>query len=206
MLKRLSMALVLVLTPIWAMAQGFGAPFYGDSSDQIITENPGRQLQQRVRTLTSYLATHDQVPAEQLMLFLEKEVAPFFDFDRMARWSAGPHGRYMNQTQAELFTAGIRHSFMAAMAQRLAGYPVQGVQFLPPRGDMQSHEVTLSVRVLSSQAFPVQIDFRLAYGDKGWKIYDVAANGSSAVAYYRRMVSTLARQYGVDAMLSRLGG
>jgi phospholipid transport system substrate-binding protein len=45
---------------------------------------------------------------------------------------------------------------------------------------------TASIAVLNPSAYPARIDFRFYRGAEGWKVYDVAANGQSAVAYYRR--------------------
>ena len=33
--------------------------------------------------------------------------------------------------------------------------------------------------------YPAELDFRLYRGTDGWKVFDVVANGSSALVYYR---------------------
>jgi phospholipid transport system substrate-binding protein len=40
--------------------------------------------------------------------------------------------------------------------------------------------------ILRAGAYPTRIDFRFYRGESGWKIFDVSANGSSALAFYRQ--------------------
>ena len=41
------------------------------------------------------------------------------------------------------------------------------------------------------------------WNEQGWRIFDVSANGASAVAYYRTYFGEMFRRYGPDAVLSR---
>ena len=65
--------------------------------------------------------------------------------------------------------------------------PQPQIDFLRPRF-RGPDEVEALARVLfpNGSAKRPGVLFRFHKGDKGWKIYDVAANGTSAVLYYRR--------------------
>lgn len=166
---------------------------------------PAMVLRKGVETLTGYLDAHQDLHPEQLRRFLDKEIGPYFDFQRMSYWAAGPLNRYFTPPQRQRFTDLFRQRFMASMVRQLSGYRHTRLQYLRPLGDPLQGDVTLGVRVFSDNAYPVQIDFRLYRGQKGWKVYDVMANGSSALAYYRNEFGMLARQYGIDGLLMRMG-
>jgi phospholipid transport system substrate-binding protein len=42
------------------------------------------------------------------------------------------------------------------------------------------------VAILQASGYPANLDFRFYRGKTGWKVFDVAANGSSALTYYRQ--------------------
>ena len=41
-------------------------------------------------------------------------------------------------------------------------------------------------RVIFASGFAARLEFRFYWSGTAWRIFDVAANGASAVAYYRR--------------------
>jgi phospholipid transport system substrate-binding protein len=166
---------------------------------------PAMVLREGVETLTGYLDAHRDFTPEQLRRFLEKEIGPYFDFQRMSYWAAGPLNRYFTAHQRQRFTDLFKQRFLGSMTRQLSSYRHTRLQYLRPLGNPLQGDVTLGVRVFSDNAYPVQIDFRLHRGQKGWKVYDVMANGSSAIAHYRNEFGMLARQYGIGGLLMRLG-
>ena len=44
----------------------------------------------------------------------------------------------------------------------------------------------MPVRISKQNGYPVKLEFRFYKGAQGWKIFDVVANRTSAVVYYRR--------------------
>jgi phospholipid transport system substrate-binding protein len=53
--------------------------------------------------------------------------------------------------------------------------------------------VNVTVGILQPGNYPSKLEFRMYRGKDGWKVYDVVANGRSAVAFYR---NELNRQQG----------
>ena len=72
------------------------------------------------------------------------------------------------------------------MADRLGGYSNQQVRFLPPRAGNGGRTAQVSVAILNPGSYPARLDFRLYRGSEDWRVYDVAANGQSAIVHYRR--------------------
>lgn len=165
---------------------------------------PAMVLRKGVETLTGYLDANREHTPEQLRRFLEREIGPYFDFQRMSYWAAGSLNRYFTPQQRQHFTGLFKKRFLGSMVRQLSGYRQTRLQYLRPLGNPMQGDVTLGVRVFRDNAYPVQIDFRLHRGQNGWKVYDVMANGSSAIAYYRNEYAMLARRYGVDGLLLRL--
>ncbi len=128
----------------------------------------------------------------QVSMFLSDEIAPYFEFAYMARWAAGGMYRHMGEEQRDKLQGKLRDMVLAAMAERLAAYNSQEVVFLPPRGS-RGEEVTLPVAIRNAQGYPAELDFRFYRGKDGWKVFDVVANGSSALAYYRDYFRTTLR-------------
>jgi phospholipid transport system substrate-binding protein len=148
-------------------------------------QSPALLLRDGMNKLIGFLKQEPRPANEQVAKFLSDEIAPYFDFPYMARWAAGGMYRQMGQEQREKLEGKLRDMFLAAMAERLAAYNSQEVAFLPPRGAQRGEEVTLPVAIRNAQGYPAELDFRFYRSKDGWKVFDVVANGSSALVYYR---------------------
>lgn len=177
---------------------------YPASQDPTGLSEPATVLRKGVETLTGYLDNNHGIPPAQLREFLDRDIAPYFDFPRMTYWAAGSLNRYLTPYQQQQLTGMVKARFLNAMVAQLGHYRQSRLQYLPVRGNPLQGDVTLGVRVFGVDSYPVQIDFRLYRGQDGWKVYDVLANGASAVAHYRNELAMLAHQYGIDGLLARL--
>ena len=147
-------------------------------------ESPGAVLRRGVDSLMAFL---EQTPASdrlKIAAFLEEQIAPFFDFVYMAQVAAGPLYQDMDEAQQTKLEGKMKEMFLTALAERLGQYDDQKVAFLPPRRS-RGKVVTLSIAIQGGGPYPAQLDFRLHETGGEWKVFDVAANGSSALAYYR---------------------
>ena len=187
---------LLLLAPMAAQASAYPAP--DDLSE------PANVLRSGVEMLTGFLDKHPNANPTQLKAYLDSEIVPYFDFDRMTHWTAGPLNRYLDQAQRLRLRDILKTRFLTAMAEQLAGYRYGKIQYLRPKGNVYRGDVTLGVRVFSQYQPAVQIDFRLYHSQSGWRVYDVIANGVSAVSYYRNEFSGIARRYGIQGLLARL--
>jgi phospholipid transport system substrate-binding protein len=161
-------------------------------------------LQAGIETLTGYLGDNAGVPPAQIRAFLEKEIVPYFDFNRMAFWAAGSMNRYLQPSQRQQLVVLLKERFLQAMAEQLSGYKHSRIQYLRPRGNPRRGDVTLGVRVFGADSYPVELDFKLYLGREGWKVYDVVANNVSAVSHYRNEFSQMVNRYGLEGFLASL--
>ncbi len=190
--------LLFVLFPLLSQAAGY------PRAPAELSE-PARVLRSGIEMLTGYLDHKTNRNPAQLMRYLEEEIAPYFDFERMAYWTAGPLNRHLSPDQRIRLREMLKARFLNAMAEQLAQYRYGRIQYLRPRGNVRRGDVTLGVRVFSRYQPAVQIDFRFYQSEAGWRVYDVIANGVSAVGYYRNEFSGIARRYGIQGLLVRLG-
>lgn len=128
----------------------------------------------------------DKPPSpQQIVQFLDREIAPYFDFAYMAKWAAGGLYGRLNVDQKKKLETDIKAQFLTTMAQKLTTFSNQTVTYLRPKVSGRN-QVELSIAIGNPGSYPARLDFRMYKGNDGWKVYDVSANGSSAMMYYRQ--------------------
>ena len=157
--------------------------------------NPAVTLRAGIDKLLVFLNAQPQPSSEELAGFLNTEIAPFFDFDYMAQSAGGRLFERLNAEEQRAVSHDIKRSFLTKMAKKLAGYDDQQVRFLPPRAGNDGRTAQVSVAILNPGArYPARLDFRLYRSADRWRVYDVAANGQSAIVHYRRELMRQAQQ------------
>ena len=182
--------------PVSSQPHPYSTPFAAPKQKNI--ENPALTLKEGMGKLIAFLNENRQSKKE-VAAFLENEVAPYFDFKRMALWAAGPMLKRMDKVERRALVERIKRNFLTTLASRLSVYSKQKANVVNVRaGKRQTAVVT--VAIANPKGFPARLDFRMHYSKKGWRIFDVAANGSSAVMYYRRtMMRKMRMQRGWNA-------
>ncbi len=155
---------------------------------------PAEVIRSGIETLVSYMEQKKQQEPAEMALYLDQNIAPYFDFKRMASWSAGRSYRYMNKQERARLTQDIRSDFMNILAARLSGYSGSQIEYLKPRGNLDRGNVVLGVKIHTGNRYPLRLDFKLYQGEQSWKVYDVVANGASAVSHYRNDFARRFRQ------------
>jgi phospholipid transport system substrate-binding protein len=148
-------------------------------------EEAGVILKAGLKKLLGFFSNNQKPDRELIAAFLDQEIAPYFDFNYMMKWAAG--GRYMrmSEQQKHMMAKELKTRFLSTMAQKLSAFSNQQVKYLAPKVQGKG-QVELSIAVANRGGYPARLDFRLYKGKSGWKVYDVSANGSSALMYYRQ--------------------
>ncbi|HEA26396.1 MAG TPA: ABC transporter substrate-binding protein [Ectothiorhodospiraceae bacterium] len=193
-MRRLVFILSLLILPVLSHAAT-----YADLQRSGIME-PAQVLRTGIETLTSYMEQNRNPEPAKLAHYLEQNIAPYFDFKRMATWAAGPSYRYMSKQQRAQLVLSIKSDFMGVLAKRLTGYSGSRIEYLRPRGNLARGKVILGVKIHTGNGYPLRLDFKLYHGKKGWKVYDVVANGASAVSHYR---NDFVRQFRQQRVMAR---
>jgi len=186
----MSLALVLGLNgavqaqPPYAYGPGVHGSGYGPAAPIGPAAEAAKTLREGIDKLLAFAGQEEKPNRLQAAAFLDREIAPYFDFARMAQWVAGPRYAAMNEEQREAMTAALESRFLTALASKLTNYQGQQVRYLRPRSSPRG-AVSVSVGILRPGSYPSKLDFRMYQSEDGWKVYDVVANGRSAVAFYR---------------------
>lgn len=197
---RIALTFLLLATAAGAGAQtGSTYPSYPlDESE------PAQLLDQGIEKLTRFLANRSNPTSAELRDFLERDIARYFDFAYMSRWAAGPYYRRMNDIERHALAMKLMELFLDALARNLGAFwrPLPYIEIYPANVGRSPEEVSVRVRVIPLDGQDLILDFRYFRSPVGWKIYDVAANGASAVVFYRTYFSRLLRQQGPAALLN----
>lgn len=199
----LAAALLLASTHLFAQS-GYGqsgAPY--DPGYSPIPATPDQVVRRGVDRLTGFLMGAQDPSPEAIRAFLDIEIAPHFDFTYMTRWAAGPMYRRLSAEQHARMTAVLKNLFLSALAKNLGTYarPVPRVDVFPARATPDGNQATVYARIISSNGMFSAMNFRFYWNEQGWRIFDVSANGASAVAYYRNYFGEMFKRYGPDAVL-----
>ena len=162
---------------------------------------PDQVVRTGIDRLTGFVIGVPEVTPDNLAVFLAREIAPLFDFRYMARWAAGTYWRRLDEEQRALLGARLADMFLDALARHLGSYsePLPYIEVFPARraGD---REARVLARVTGARGLRIRLEFRLYWDSRRWRVFDVAANGASAVAFYRRHFRELLRRKGPAAL------
>lgn len=151
--------------------------------------SPLERLRVGVESLMAFM-NQAPVPAPSAVArYLDEQIAPMFDFDAMARAAGGRYYLTLSPQQRAAMADEIKQMFLTRLTLGLAAYEGQKVRFMRPRMSPDGTEAMISMAILNPGRYPARIDFRLAPERDGWRIIDLAANGTSAVVYYRQMLT-----------------
>ena len=195
MKKIVSVAILLTAlagTNLLAMPYyGYGQPMA--RTPQVEEAGPGQLLREGMTKLLKFMRQQQRPSQQMIGAFVEREIAPYFDFDYMTHWVAGPMNRQMTDQQRAEMANSVKTMLLGTLTQRLVGYENQDVRFYRPRRAGEN-EVKVRIGILQAGGYPANIDFRFYRSADGWKVFDVSANGNSALTYYRQHFSRQLRQ------------
>jgi phospholipid transport system substrate-binding protein len=162
------------------MHSPYSAPSRVNPSEQAVAT-----LREGMHKLLDFLGEKEKPNKLQLAAFLDSSIAPYFDFDYMAKWVAGRRYAAMTPKQRTALAASLEARFLGSLATNLAKYKGQQIRYFRPRRGA-SGAVSVTVGLRSPGSYPARLQFRMYRSGDGWKIYDVISNGRSAVAFYRQ--------------------
>lgn len=166
------------------------------------SSGPAHLLKEGLNRMRDFLAQGGADNPADLYTFLQEQVTPYFDFERMAAWVAKPYYQRMTQKQRTRFRIGLQESFLKTLAKQIGTFskPQPRIDFLRPQAK-GPNEIHVSARVLPANGYPIRLTFRFLRGEEGWKVIDASANGTSAVRYYRQLFLEKARRSGLESSL-----
>ena len=157
---------------------------YPRMAPQTQSTAPAVIVKNGITKLTTFIQNGGAQDRARAMQFLETDIAPYFDFEYMTRWAAGPAWRQMSAEQRSNMQQQLTNSFMSTLVQKLTTYTNQPIRYFTPRGQNRN-DVSVSAWIMQANGIPTKLEFRFYKSNNGWKIFDVKAAGNSAVVHYR---------------------
>jgi phospholipid transport system substrate-binding protein len=141
--------------------------------------------------------------------FVQKNIVPRFDFDRITQIAMGRNWAKANPTEQKQIIAEFSKLLTRTYSNAIASLKDLDVEVKSTRVLTPNTDVTVKTQMIGRPQ-PVAIDYSLINGADGWRVYDVTVEGISLVAAYRDEFSGLVSQSGVagliDALKTKNGG
>lgn len=192
--------LAVLLLFVTAFSQAVTAAPYGPgypggyqqapSPDKVVSAHPGAIVKGGISKLQRFIKSGRAQNREQALAFMTTEIEPYFDFEYMTRVAAGPAWRRMSPQQKANVQNKLKKAFMNTLAQKLLTYTNQPIRYFTPRGQ-GSNDVRVRVWIMQPNGISTRLEFRFYRRDGSWKIFDVKAEGNSAVLHYRNQFRKL---------------
>jgi phospholipid transport system substrate-binding protein len=136
----------------------------------------------------------------------EQKVVPHFDFKRMTQLAVGPAWRQANPAQQQAlensFRALLVNTYASALSLSSSGN--QTVEVKPAQLQAGQDDVMVKTVVKDSGKEPVMIDYHMAKGADGWKVFDVVVENLSLVTNYRGTFASEISRSGIDGLIKVL--
>jgi phospholipid transport system substrate-binding protein len=136
----------------------------------------------------------------------EKKVLPYFDFRAMTQLAVGKHWREATPAQQkaleEAFRTLLVNTYTASLNTAALGK--ESVEVKPGEAKPGQTDVVVRTTVKTGNRQPIPVDYRMAKGPDGWKVYDVIVENLSLVTNYRSSFASEIQRSGIDGLVKAL--
>jgi phospholipid transport system substrate-binding protein len=168
-----------------------------DSSDpQILIKSVTQQVLDEVHTQAI-----DPSDIPRIMNIVNRDILPYIDFEYTTQLALARYWRTATPTQQQQLTQQFKmlliHLYSGALAQLK---PDQKIDYPPMRVAPSDTDAVVRT-IASTNAQPVEIDYRLRKTPQGWRVYDLNVMGAWLVQTYRQQFGETIQQSGIDGLL-----
>lgn len=139
----------------------------------------------------------------RIISLVDSKVMPNVDFQRMTASAVGRNWRTATPEQQKRLQDEFKILLVRTYAGALTQVKDQTVALKPFRAGAEDAEVVVRTEI-KGKGEPIQLDYRLAKGATGWKIYDVNVLGVWLVDQYRNSFAQEIAASGVDGLIAKL--
>ena len=162
-------------------------------------KTPSELLANSIKRITNFLQDSGALKLDEILYFVDNELSGHFDFNHMTRLVLGGTIRQLNQYQIQHLQNRIKEMFIETLANNLVNYSFtkRPIHFLPPQLNSLGTKIIIRAIVYHPRGYSNRLAFKFHPTSKGWKIYDVIANGQSAIIAYRAKIRRYIRYGGI---------
>lgn len=139
-----------------------------------------------------------------LAQLVEARIVPVFDFQRMTSLALARNWRLASPDQQKALAAQFQLLLVRTYSLVLLEFRDQAIDYRPLRAAPGENEVTVRSTMRRSGVEPLTIDYEMADGPGGWKVFDVKVAGVSLVLAYRDSFAHAVRTGGIDGLIKAL--
>jgi phospholipid transport system substrate-binding protein len=142
---------------------------------------------------------------KKAMDLVETKILPYFDFESMTADTVGKASwRGASATQKQRLIGEFKMLLVRTYATSISSYKSQTIRFKPLKLDSADTTALVRSEILQPGGQPVQADYLMEKGDKGWKVLDVRFAGVSLAANYKSVFAQEVSNGGVDGLIDYL--
>lgn len=171
-------------------------------------QDPQELVQQISREVIQAARTDPDIQQgdrQRIRQLISKVILPHVDTARMTALAAGRHWQRATPQQQKRMSEEFRDLLVHVYSGAVTQVRDKELVFKPMRGSPASDEVEVRSEVVQrSGAEPIQLNYRLARGEDGWKIYDVSVLGVWLVQSYRNTFAREIDRSGIEGLIATL--
>ena len=184
-----------------------GVAFAFIAGSAIAQEAPDAMVKRVSQEVLTIIKSDPKVQAgdqARIREVVETKLLPNFDFERLTALAMGRNWRQATPEQQKQLVEQFRTLLVRTYSGALTQYRDQTMDYKPLRADANATEVTVRTEVVRQGQAPVPIDYSMAKGASGWKVYDVIVGGVSLVTNYRDEFNEQIKSGGIDGLIKTL--
>ena len=201
LLKRLLCAAALACVAVAAQAQT-AKPDPNGPPDQLVLIVANQAL-----TALKAGGSTQESDIARINKVVDQYVLPYIDFEKTTRLAAGRYWRQATPQQRTDLARAFRGTLIRTYSGALTRVdPSTNISLLPKRSnDVQGDDAVVRTTITAStNAQPVEVDYRLGKGPQGWQIYDLNVEAVWLIQNYRNQFAQQIGQSGIDGLIKAL--
>jgi phospholipid transport system substrate-binding protein len=142
--------------------------------------------------------------SKKIMDLVNSKILPYVDSDKMTAQAAGRFWRQATPEQQKQLAEEFRTLLVYTYAGALSQIKNETIEFKPFRADPSDTEVEVKSQVNLTRGEPITLNYRLAKGPQGWKIFDLNVLGAWLVETYKSTFASEISKNGIDGLIKKL--
>jgi phospholipid transport system substrate-binding protein len=140
----------------------------------------------------------------KIMELVNSKILPYVDAEKMTAQAAGRFWRQATPEQQKRLSEEFRTLLVYTYSGALSQIKNETVEFKPMRAEAADTDVEVRSQVNVTRGEPITLNYRLAKGTQGWKIYDINVLGAWLVETYKGTFAAEINKSGVDGLITKL--
>lgn len=140
----------------------------------------------------------------RIMELVNSKILPYVDAEKMTAQAAGRFWRQATPEQQKRLTEEFRTLLVYTYSGALSQIKNETIEFKPMRAEAGATDVEVRSQVNVARGEPITLNYRLAKGPQGWKIYDINVLGAWLVETYKGTFAAEINKSGIDGLINKL--